>query len=319
LSASWAHSGIRAVLAAALLVLATPALAVDTLLPIKPGQSAGTVLIPKLGFTGLGVVMVAGSGPTDRNGNQPRLTNNGLKMLAEALARRGIASARYDKRFSGKTRLRAYGEKDIRFDHFVDDAIAWATHLKKQPGVRRIAFIGHSQGGLIATLAAMRVKAGRLVLLAAPGFNIADTLKRQFTRAIPDKTMREPVIAVIDQLRRGQLASNYGGLARQFFRPSIQSFLISWMSHDPAERLKAFGGGVLIVQGTRDLQVTPDEGARLKKAKPAATLVTIKGMNHVLKAPGPGRAANAAAYNDPNLPLAAGLVDAIAKFLSAKH
>lgn len=287
------------------------------MLPIKPGASAGTILIPKAGFAGIGVVIVAGSGPTDRNGNQAALPNNSLKMLAEGLARRGIASARYDKRFSGKTRLTGYGEKDIRFGHFTDDAVRWAQHLAKQPGMKQVGFIGHSQGGLVATLAATRLKSGHLVLLAAPGFNIADTLKRQFSKAIPTEQARKPLFAAIDRLQRGQRVPDYRGPAAGFFRPSLQPFLISWMAHDPATQLAAYPGKVLIVQGTRDLQIGRDAAARLKAAKPTAALVTIKGMNHVLKAPGPGRAANVAAYSNPDLPLAPGLIDAVARFLNA--
>jgi len=294
-----------------------PSRAAEVHISIAPGASAGTLLMPKLGFTGTGVVIVAGSGPTDRNGNQPTLQNNSLKMLAEALARRGVATVRYDKRFSGRTRLTGYGEAQIRFGHFVDDAAAWAAHLKKQPGVKRIAFLGHSQGGLVATLAATRTKADGLILLAAPGFNIADTLKRQLGAQLKTDALRKPVFDAIDRLRAGKPVPNYAGPAPALFRPSIQPFLISWMAHDPAERLRAFAGRVLIVQGTRDLQVNAGEAARLKKARPAAGLVTVKGMNHVLKAPLPGRLANIAAYRDPKMPLAPGLVDAVAAFLTA--
>jgi len=169
----------------------------------------------------------------------------------------------------------------------------------------------------VATLASRRLKSAHLVLLAAPGFNIADTLKRQLAKALPANVSRKPIFAMIDQLRRGQVVQDYRGPASQFFRPSLQPFLISWMAHDPAKRLTAFKGQILIVQGTRDLQIGPEAAARLKAAKPTAALVTIKGMNHVLKAPGPGRAANVAAYSKPDLPLASGLIDAVARFLNA--
>lgn len=319
MSVFWAPRPTFAAILASGLLAAVPATAEDIMLPIAPGKSAGTVLMPKAGFTGTGVVIVAGSGPTDRNGNQRTLVNNSLKMLAEALSNRGIATARYDKRFAGRTQISGYREKDVRFDHFVDDAVVWARHLAGRPAVKRIAFIGHSQGGLVATLAATRVGAGKLVLLASPGFNIARTLKRQFAAAIPNKESRRAVFAVIDRLRRGEPATGYGGLARRFFRPSIQPFLMSWMKHDPAERLKAFAGSVLIVHGTRDLQVKSDEAARLQQAKPAAALVTVQGMNHVLKAPAPGRPANVAAYRRPDAKLADGLVESIARFLTGQR
>ena len=121
----------------------------------------------------------------------------------------------------------------------------------------------------------------------------------------------------VDRLRNGLTVENYTGPAPHLFRASLQPFWMSWMAHDPSDRLKAFAGRVLIVQGTRDLQVNAAEAQRLKAAKPSAGLVTIDGMNHVLKAPKPGRPANVAAYRDPDMPLAPGLVDSIAAFLKA--
>src|SRR5579859_7330981 len=91
------------------------------------GTIYGTLLVPSAPKRMPVVLLIAGSGPTDRNGNSAMLPapNNSLKMLAEALAARNIASLRYDKRGIGESKAAMTAEKDLRFDTYVDDAVAW--------------------------------------------------------------------------------------------------------------------------------------------------------------------------------------------------
>src|SRR4051812_3162212 len=111
----------------------TPAGAGDPVtLETPSGKIAGTLLIPASPTPMPAVVIIAGSGPTDRNGNSPILpgANNSLQMLAEGLAANGIASVRYDKRGIGASAAAMVGEAELRFDMYADDAAGWVKRLR---------------------------------------------------------------------------------------------------------------------------------------------------------------------------------------------
>jgi fermentation-respiration switch protein FrsA (DUF1100 family) len=102
------------------------------------------------------------------------------------------------------------------------------------------------------------------------------------------------------------------------FRPEVQDFAISELSYDPAALLAGYAKPVLIVQGGRDIQISAEDGRRLKHADPKAKLVVLPDTNHVLKpVKTDDRAANVAAYADPALPLAPKVVETIANFVTA--
>ncbi|MBC7990202.1 MAG: alpha/beta hydrolase, partial [Luteimonas sp.] len=100
------------------------------------------------------------------------------------------------------------------------------------------------------------------------------------------------------------------------FKPAVQGFLISMFALEPAKLLRQIRKPVLVLQGARDLQVSVADAQALKAAAPSSTLVVLPDTNHVLKrvtSADPG--ANIGTYGDPNLPLATGVADAIAKFV----
>jgi len=94
------------------------------------------------------VLLLSGSGPTDRNGNSPMLPgkNNSLQMLAEGLASNGIASLRYDKRGVGESAGAMVAESDLRFETYIDDAVAWCEQLHKDKRFSAVVIAGHSEG-----------------------------------------------------------------------------------------------------------------------------------------------------------------------------
>lgn len=286
--------------------------------PVPGGGLKGTLWLPKGTGKVPGVVISAGSGNTDRDGNQPTLQNNSLRMLATALAARGIATLRFDKRMVGASRLGPpFKAADIRFDHFVADMALWLQLMKRHPRIARVFAAGHSQGAMVATLAAEREAVAGVILLAGPGEPIGMVIRRQL-RAAPSVTpeVLKNALAIIDSLERGKVMADVNPLLHGIFRPAIQPFWISWMKHDPAKSLARLRVPALIVQGDRDLQVKLRDARALKAARPDAKLVLLRGMNHVLKVPaGPGRTANIAAYRDPTLPLAPGLADAVTEFV----
>jgi fermentation-respiration switch protein FrsA (DUF1100 family) len=98
--------------------------------------------------------------------------------------------------------------------------------------------------------------------------------------------------------------------------PLMQDFLIGEFSLDPAKLIETYRNPILIMQGERDIQVSMSDAERLKRAAPAAKLVLLRDTNHVLKTvTSADWAANAAAYSDPSLPLAPGVIDGIADFI----
>src|SRR6266568_4549973 len=104
------------------------------------------------------VVIIAGSGPTDRDGNQALMKNDSLKLLGQALATRGIAALRYDKRGIAESAAAAPREEDLRFEAYAADVAQWVSWLRQHPRFLRVALIGHSEGSLIGMLAAKQTK-----------------------------------------------------------------------------------------------------------------------------------------------------------------
>ena len=141
----------------------------DVTLKTRDGNLAATLLMPETPPRAL-ALLIAGSGPTDRDGNGPGLSTDSLKLLAEALAEAGIASLRGDKRGVAGSTEALRDEAELRFETYVEDAAAWlAWSEDRLPGPPRV-LVGHSEGALVATLAAQRQPAQALVLLAArPG------------------------------------------------------------------------------------------------------------------------------------------------------
>lgn len=273
---------------------------------------SGTLLEPNQGKTDTLAIIIAGSGPTDRNGNQQMMQNNSLKKLAEGLSRKGISTFRYDKRLIKLLRNNALREEDLRFDDFVSDAKDVIRFFKNQD-YSTIILIGHSQGALIASLAANEEPVTKLVSLAGSGqpldLLIIDQLKKQAPGLVENATQ------AFDDLKTKGKAENFSiGLA-SLLRPSVQPFMKSWMMYDPAESLKSLEIPVLLISGKEDIQVPPSESELLKQAKPEAKLVLIDSMNHVLKKVSGDDLDNAKTYNNPGLPVVASLIEEITQFI----
>lgn len=178
-----------------------------------------------------------------------------------------------------------------------------------------MAILGHSEGALVAMLAAQRAEVAGLVLVASAGEPAGQLIERQLAAAGVPRALQETSRRIVATLERGQTVQDVPPELMALYRPSVQPYLISWLSLDPAAELARVPASALVVQGTTDLQVSTDDARRLAAARPETELVLIEGMNHVLKQAPPERAANLAAYADPGLPLAPGLATAIGTFL----
>lgn len=262
------------------------------------------------------VLLLSGSGPTDRNGNSAVLPgkNNSLQMLAEGLASNGIASLRYDKRGVGESAGAMVAEADLRFETYVDDAVAWCEQLRKDKRFSAVIIAGHSEGSLIGMLAAKRCNADGFISIAGAGRAAADILRTQLTGKLPPKLATQSD-AILKNLEAGKTSENAPPELAAIYRPSVQPYLISWFRYDPAKSIAALTVPILIVQGTTDLQVSVDDAKRLASANPKAKLLLIEGMNHVLKEVPPDRDKQIASYSNPDLRLAPEFLISIVDFV----
>jgi pimeloyl-ACP methyl ester carboxylesterase len=262
------------------------------------------------------VLLIAGSGPTDRNGNQPGHEPSELRLIAEALAERGIASLLYDKRAIGRSFVPAgFRERDLVLDNFVADAAAWLAWLERRADLGAKFVAGHSEGGLIAILVAKRAPVAGIILLATPGRRVGEVSREQLRAAGLPQALLDEALATLAALEHGESVPNVSAPLTPLFRPSVQPFMRSLLAIDPAGELAHLRVPVLVVHGGHDIQVGEADAAALLRAGPDAASFRSPEMNHVLKVAPADRAAQKRAYADPNLPLAPGLLDAMVAFL----
>lgn len=266
------------------------------------------------------VLLIAGSGPTDRDGNSgASLKTNAYKLLADSLAQQGIAVARYDKRYSGtnlKTALTTLNRDKRRFSDNVSDALGFIRQLQADKRFASVVVAGHSEGSLVGMLAAEQANVSKFISIAGAGRNIADVMKEQLKAAVGD-TLRTLSYRILDSLRAGFVVNKVNPFLLSVFPPGIQPYIISWMKYDPAVEIRRYAGPVLIINGEHDIQVPVSEAQLLKAARPDAKLVLFDQMNHILKNAPVDRAENIKTYNNPSLSLTPGLATAIARFINS--
>ncbi|WP_312713802.1 alpha/beta hydrolase, partial [Stutzerimonas nitrititolerans] len=193
-------------------------------LEVPDGRLHGSLLLPKSDRPLPVALMIAGSGPTDRNGNNPMGHNDSLKRLAQGLAKQGIASLRYDKRGVGESLALAPDERDLSVETYVADAAAWIEKLQGDPRFSSVILIGHSEGALIASLAAARQPVAALITLAGSGRPIDDVLREQLQGRLPP-TLLASSHYLIDELRAGRTHQPVPEALEVLFRPSVQPYL----------------------------------------------------------------------------------------------
>lgn len=290
-------------------------------LTVPPGTLSGTLAMPAKPDTA--VLLIAGSGPTNRDGNStiPGVRPNTLKLLAQELAARGIATLRTDKRGIGESAAAMTSEAELTIQTYVGDTKAWAADLKRRAGLRCVWLLGHSEGSLIAELAAENNPGICGLVLVAGGGRTLGAIIRAQVEANPANppNIRKQVSDILASLEAGHAVADVPPLLQSLFRPSLQPYLISELTLDPAAILARQKIPVLILQGDNDLQVSVADSRLLAAARPDATLVILPGVNHMLKSAPADRAGNFATYADPALPLAPGIVDGVAAFIGDKN
>jgi pimeloyl-ACP methyl ester carboxylesterase len=280
------------------------------------GQLAGTLELPAGADKPRVALLIAGSGPTDRDGNSSMIPgrNDSLKLLAAGLADAGIATVRYDKRGIGGSHAAGSAESALRFEMFVDDAAAWIARLKADPRFASVAVIGHSEGSLIGMLAARQADAAAFVSIAGIADGASTLMRKQLEGKLPPELEKESE-RILVSLESGAVVDPVPPALATLFRPSVQPYLISWFKYVPAQRIAELTMPVLVVQGNTDIQVDVVQANRLHGARPGAKLEIIPGMNHVFKHVRAVPELQVASYGDPSLPVSPLLVKSIADFL----
>jgi hypothetical protein len=316
---------LAAALAAAMVPAAPPAplpTPVDLTAPGPQGSLAGTLIDP--GKDAPAVIILPGSGPTDRDGNNPMgITAAPYRLLAEALAVRGVATLRIDKRGLFGSKGAVPDPNDVTIAGYAADAHGWIDVVRARTGRRCVWLFGHSEGGLVALAAAQRADGVcGVVLVASPGRPLAEVMREQLRANPANAPILPQAIATIEALEKGQRvpAATLPAPLQPLFNDRVQGFVIDLFRQRPAEEAAALRVPLLVVQGEADLQVAPADARALAAAQPRATLALLPRVNHVLKeVASDDRAANLATYADPSRPIAPGVVDAVATFVTAKR
>lgn len=287
----------------------------DITLNTPTGDIHGKLMLPTAATPCPVVIIIAGSGPTDMDGNNAGMTNNSLLYLARELAANGIASVRYDKRGIGKSAAAGSREEDLRFDHYINDAAAWADKLGNDARFNKIVIAGHSEGSLIGMVAANRSKTvDAYVSIAGCGTPAYEILEKQL-QGQPMQIQQESAV-ICKELREGRTVEEIPFYFSALYRRSVQPYLISWFAYDPAVEIARLNIPVLIIQGDKDIQVGTEEAAKLYAAQPSASMHIINDMNHVLKhCTTMQQMAQLATYKDADLPIKPELVPLIVEFI----
>lgn len=273
----------------------------------------GTLLHPKEGTDDL-IIIIPGSGPTDRNGNLQLARNNSLRLLAEKLTASGIATFRYDKRVLTLLKRDNLEEEKMRFGDFVEDAVSTVNYFRDLNNYQNIYIVGHSQGSLVGMIAAQQSNVTGFISLGGPGQSIDKTIVSQIVLQAPE--LKENAQEAFRQLKENGKVKNYSPALASIFRKESQPFMASWMQYVPTEEIKKLQIPVLIINGTNDVQVDTKEAEGLKQATPDARLVLIKNMNHVLRIiEGTDALENTKSYNEAKRPISQELTDVIIEFI----
>lgn len=289
----------------------------NIILTTPTGEIHGILLMPDNEEPCPLVIIIAGSGPTDMNGNTigSELQNNSLKMLAEGLAAKGIASLRYDKRGIGKSQAATMSEEELRFEHYIDDVAAWADMLSADKRFSTIAIAGHSEGSLIGMVAAQKSTAVKAYIsIAGCGRPAHEVIEEQLNPQ-PEQ-VRNEAAAINRELLQGRIVEDVPNYLAALYRKSVQPYLISWFRYNPAKEIAKLKIPVLILQGDKDIQVGVKEAERLYLARMFSSFYIIEGMNHVLKhCEGNDMLSQLEAYQSPTMPIKQELIEHIARFL----
>jgi len=303
-----------------MIAAAVASAAIPMTAPGPQGPLSGTLLDAGKGAPV--VLIIPGSGPTDRDGNNPLgITAAPYRMLAEGLAAKGVSTVRIDKRGMFGSKAAIADANKVTIGDYAADAHSWAAAIRKQTGAKCVWLLGHSEGALVAEAAVQNPRdLCGAILVSGAGRKLSDVIRGQLRANPANAPVLDSAMAALDSLDRGRHVdvTNMNPALLPLFRPQVQGYLIDMFRQDPARLAATATLPLLIVQGERDIQTSTADARLLAAAQPKAKLVLIPAMNHVLKdVVSDDRSASLATYADPSLPVDPTLVNAVAEFV--KH
>jgi pimeloyl-ACP methyl ester carboxylesterase len=283
------------------------------------GDISGTLKVPYSNKPVPVALIIAGSGPTDRDCNQPGMKSNAYKMLSDALFYNNVATLCYDKRGIAKSKVEQK-EEDLRFDDYVDDVKAWIDQLSEDKRFSGIIVIGHSEGSLLGMIAcANNRKVAKYISIAGVGEPAANILKEQLGKQLDGQPgqVQDMIFLYMDKLEQGETISDVPLTLNALFRPSVQPYMISWFKYNPQAEINKLTIPVLILQGTTDIQVSARQAELLAESCPQAKKVIIENMDHVMKISETTDMMQQLknSYNNPDTPVSKEAVEAIRDFI----
>lgn len=268
------------------------------------------------------VVLVAGAGPTDRDGNNYNVPGktNVLKLLATGLAERGIASFRYDKRGSGQAYRYESREQQVSFNRHASDLVAILEKLQKEVGISRFVIAAMNEGAWTAALAINKatsrgIPVDGFAVLDASGKKPLDILRENLAEL--DDSVRKEAEKIIQAILDGVPYKEPSEPLRDFFSPQKREWLYSWLTMNPAQEIASIKAPLILVRGEKDQQVPEDEFQLLMTLRPNAIARLIPGMNYMLKKVATSEE-NYDSFTNPDYPIPAELFDLLEAIAKAK-
>lgn len=260
------------------------------------------------------VIIIAGSGPTDRDGNNPLgVSSSSYRLLAQDLFKHHINTFRYDKRGIARSSAGNMTEAEMRFTDFSDDADSIVDYFRKK-GYQKIFVAGHSEGSLLGMLVAEQMNLAGYISISGAGIPADQILEHQMAGKVPgvsDSTIRR----VLSEIKDGKAVNDIPEVLKPIFRRSVQPYLTSWLKYDPRMEIQKISCPILIIQGTCDVQVEVQNATDLFNAAKHATIKIIPGMSHTLKDAGKDCVNQQQTYTDPSLPVSKELIADIVAFV----
>lgn len=327
--------------------MASPVAALDEDITFESGADTlyGSLRIPDgVDAPAPAVLIISGSGPTDRDGNSPGLLLGTNAHLADDLAELGVISFRYDKLGSGETGLGSHADgSGGDYELFLQEAWDAFDVLAQRPEVDpdRITVLGHSEGALfaldMATDTERDVRPAGLILAAPLSIRYLDLLREQIGDAYADlvaagqltddqeKTLTGELDAAIDEIREtGELTVTFSDPSvRQLFSSGNMQFLYQADQRDPAVLAGEVPADmpVMILHGAKDEQVTTAqvdvlEQGFIDSGHEQVTRVEIEDANHIFQVIA-GEPNAAVDYVNPDLEFSAEVAGALAAFFAS--
>ena len=292
----------------------------NQIMPVSLGTLKGSIRVPQAASLRAFTLVIAGSGATDRDGNSSLGRNNSLKYLAEGLSEFGIASLCYDKRLVGESLQKNEVESDVVFENYIDDAVNWLKYIDQRYEVP-IFVIGHSEGSLIGALAIQQFPCTGFISIAGTSRHMSKLILEQVKGKCSQK--------LYDELKQGLRMVSAGQTVSAskeldtFLRKSLQPYIRSQNKYSPTHEFSklpenesgSVSASVLVIHGTKDIQVPVSDAKELHAACPNSKLIIVEKMNHVLKEIDGDLEENLNSYIDDTIPVHSQLTRKVSEFI----